>query len=554
MASLNPLQGVLGHRKAAHLLRRTSFRFTKPKVDELAALSVSQALDLLLQTYPLKQEQPLYTDFANATPTVSNYAWINPPGTPLPTDVQDFMTRRFLQIWWIDEAQSDPGISHKMAYFFHQFNITTLNTSSTNSFFDYLALLRWGGLGNFKKLATKIVMDNVMLRYLDNTTNNKNNPNENFAREFLELFTIGKGEQVAPGDYTNYTEDDIVQAARVFTGFKTRLQRDQIDPETNLPRGTVQFLQHDTGSKTFSARFQNTTITGATNAAGMFFELDAFVNMVFNQPETAKNLCRRLYHFFISPNISAEIETDIIGPLSEILRNNNFEMKPTLRALFSSQHFFDTDDSDNKDEIIGALIKSPMELVLQSITFFGMPIPDPLTQQRQFYRTFYGGGVLDRMFSPQNLPLFQAADVAGYPAYYQEPDFSRQWFTSLTIIGRYKLPEMLLSGTQVLGANPNGQLGSRLNSPAFVRNSGVFSNPANASTLVQELLDYLLPEAVDADRFNYFYNKVFLDGLPPQDWTYEWEAYINTNVDTEVRLALDRLFRMVMSSPEFQTY
>ena len=554
MASLNPLQGVLGHRKAAHLLRRTTFRFTKPKVDQLSVLTIDQALDNLLQTYPLKQAQPLYTDFQNNPPLATNYAWINPPGTALPSGVQDFMTRRFVVAWWLDEAQNDPGISHKMAFFFHQFNITTLNTSSTNSFFDYLALMRWGGLGNFKKLATKIVMDNVMLRYLDNTTNNKNNPNENFAREFLELFTIGKGPQVAPGDYTNYTEDDIVQAARVFTGFKTRIQRDQIDPETNLPRGTVQFAQHDTGAKTFSPRFQNTTIAGATNAAGMLTELDAFVTMVFNQPETAKNLCRRLYHYFVSPNITAEIENDIIGPLSQVLRNNNFEMKPTLRALLSSQHFFDADDSDNKDEILGALIKSPLELALQSITFFGMPIPDPLTQQQQFYRTFYGAAVQDRMMSPQNLPLFQAADVAGYPAYYQEPDFSRQWFTSLTIVGRYKMPEMLLSGRQVLGANPNGQIGSRINSPVWVRDSGVVSNPADPAVLVSDILKYLLPEEVDADRFNYFLNKVFLDGLPAQDWTYEWEAYINTNVDTEVRLALDRFLRLVLSSPEYQTF
>jgi len=183
-----------------------------------------------------------------------------------------------------------------------------------------------------------------------------------------------------------------------------------------------------------------------------------------------------------------------------------------------------------------------------------MPIPDPLTQQQLFYRTFYGAAVQDRMLSTQNLPLFQAADVAGYPAYYQEPDFSRQWFTSLTIVGRYKMPEMLLSGRQVLGANPNGPIGSRINAPVWVRDSGVVSNPADPAVLVSDLLKYLFPEEVDADRFNYFLNKVFLDGLPAQDWTYEWEAYINTNVDTEVRLALERFLRLVLSSPEYQTF
>ena len=85
-----------------------------------------------------------------------------------------------------------------------------MTAAFTTHYFDYLSLLRWGALGNFKKFITKMVTDNCMLKYLDNTENSEANPNENFAREFFELFTIGKGPQAGPGDYTNYTEDDIV--------------------------------------------------------------------------------------------------------------------------------------------------------------------------------------------------------------------------------------------------------------------------------------------------------------------------------------------------------
>lgn len=552
MASLSPLQGLLGTRRAAHLLRRTSYRYSKAKVDQMAGQSASEALTSLLALKPFQLDQPVYSD-NNNTPPVT---WINPPGTPLPAGTQDFMMRPYLRGWWINEALNDEGIGHKMTFFFHQYMTTSMvGTGSTASFFDYLALLRWGALGNFKKLATKLVTDNVMLRYLNNNENTKANPNENFAREYFELFTIGKGPQIGPGDYTNYTEDDIVAAARVLTGFRSQASRATIDAETGIPRGITQFGQHDTGSKVFSDKFQNTVIAGAANAAGMFTELNAFVNMIFAQPETAKNLCRRLYRYFIYREITDEIETDIIVPLANTLISNNFEIKPVLAQLLASQHFYDADDSNATDEIVGGMIKSPLELALQSISFFNIAIPNPMTQPVTHYRTFYEQAVTTRMFGQANLPIFTPSDVAGYPGLYSEPEFSRQWFNSSTIIARYKLPAMLLTGTrQFGGGNPNVPIGIKLNIAPWVKNSGFFTDPSDPYLLVQELLAYMLPEEVDSDRFNYFYNLVFLNQLPPTDWTYEWQNYLANGNDSEVKLALERLINAVMYSPEYQTF
>ena len=270
MASLSPLKGSLGHRRAAHLFRRTRFNVTKPKVDQMAGQTATQALNSLLQLNPLQLSQPIYKDLLTTGSPIQT--WLLPlPGTPaanLPTD--DFVLRRWAMDWWCNEALRDTGIGHTMHFFFHQFMQTTANTYRSANFFDYLQLLRWGALGNFKKLAYKIVVDNNMLGYLNNHQNTSTNPNENFAREFFELFTIGKGPQIGPGDYTNYTEDDIVEAAKVLTGFRTRLNRDVVDTETGIPRGDAQFGQHKTGSKTFSFKFNNTVITVATNAAGMW--------------------------------------------------------------------------------------------------------------------------------------------------------------------------------------------------------------------------------------------------------------------------------------------
>lgn len=455
MASLTPLTGSLGHRRAAHLLRRTSFNYTQPKVDQMAAQTAEQAINGLLQLNPFKQSQPIYKDLAVQGSPIQT--WLLPlPGSPANEPTDDFVLRRWAMIWWCNEALQDTGIGHKMQFFFHQFMQTTANAARSSSFFDYLQLMRWGCLGNFKKMAFKVVVDNNMLLYLNNTQNTKSNPNENFAREFLELFTIGKGPQIGPGDYTNYTEDDIVEAAKVLTGFRARLNRDVVDAETGIPRGDAQFNQHTTGNKTFSSKFNNTVINGASNAAGMWVELQAFVDMIFARPETAKNLCRRLYHFFVSKNISTEIENDIIVPLSNTLIANNFEMLPVLQQLLRSQHFFDADDSDNTNEIIGGMIKSPLDLNYQAMSFFSMPLPDPTVDTAVYFQIFERG-MLQRAFGTANLPLFFASDVAGYPAYYSDPDYSHQWFNSSTIIARYKMGEMFLSGKLTIGGQPNSQ-------------------------------------------------------------------------------------------------
>lgn len=555
MASLNPFQGNLGHRRAAHLLRRTSYRYTKARVDQLAAQSADQAVTSLLALYPLSLDQPVYDNAS--TPTIENLTWINPPGTIQVAQypAQDFELMLRLICWWTHEAGQDPGIGHKMTFFWHQYLAVSANSAYPNAtFFDYLALLRWGALGNYKKLVNKMVADNTMLRYLNNNQNTRTNPNENFAREFLELFTIGKGEQIAPGDYTNYTEDDIVQAARVFTGYQTNTLRTTLDPETGLPRGTTSLSRHDTGSKKFSEKFGGATIMGATTAAGVFTEVSQLVDLVLAQPETAKNICRRLYTFFVHKTITPEVETDIIEPLADTFRNGGFEIYPVLKKLFKSEHFYDLDDSSNTDEIVGGLIKSPLELTLQALSFFNIAIPDPLTQNSLHFNTFYQQAVITRMFGYANLNLFYPPDVAGYAAYHQDPDYSRQWFNSTTIVARYKLSAMLLTGKRVIGSGANSSIGIKLNIVPWVRDSGICSDPADSYLLVRELLDYMLPEEPSTERFEYFHTQIFLDNLPPSDWAYEWENYIKTGKDTEVKIALEKLVNYIMFSPEYQTF
>ncbi len=552
MASLNPLQGALGQRRAAHLLRRASFRYTRAKVDELAAMPASEAVATLLQPAPLQLDQPLYAATAGAGPVT----WINPPQPPsvqLPADDNDL--RRFVMGWWLNEALHDPGAGHRLEFFFHQFLTVTPDYGSSMNFHDYLMLLRWGCLGNFKKLVTKMVLDNVMLDYIDNNQNYVNNPNLNYAREFFELHTIGAGPAAGPGDYTNYTETDIEEAARVLTGFSNAKRHQYSDPETGLPAGRGYPQSHDFGVKTFSARFNGTTIQPPTNDLdGMNAELNALVDMVFAQPETARHFCRRLYRFFTGRDIPAEIETDIIEPLAQTFITGNFEIKPVVQQLLQSEHFFDADDTNATDENTGALIRSPLDLALQTLSFFELPIPDPTTDTVAHYDTFWDKSIMGRLMDWSGMFMFYPPDVAGYPGYYQDPDFNRQFFNSATIVARYKWPEMLITGTHAWGPGAGESLGTKFDFAAWLRDSGFVTDPNDSYVLVQELLRYLYPEAPDNDRFEYFHTTIFLDGLPPADWDYEWFNYIGTGDDSEVQIPLRRLFNAMLYAPEYQVF
>lgn len=552
MASLNPLQGALGQRRAAHLLRRASFRYTRSKVDEMAGQTAAEAVAALLTINPLQLDQPVYADSPGATPVT----WINPPQPPdAKMPAEEDVLRTYVKAWWINEALHDAGAAHRIGFFFHQFLAVTPDAGTSMEFFDYLMLLRWGCLGNFKKLIAKIVVDNGMLSYINNDQNFVNNPNENYAREFFELHTIGRGPAAGPGDYTNYTEEDIVQAARVLTGFNHSDRDEYQDPETSLPAGRGYPQSHDFQPKTFSARFGGTVIQAPSNDQdGMSAELNALVDMVFAQEETARNFCRRLYHFFISRNITAEAETDIVGPLAQTFISNAFEIKPVLEQLLQSQHFFDADDSLDTDEIVGALIKSPLDLALQALSYFDLPIPDPVNQNIDHYVTFYNEGIMGRLMDWAGMFMFYPPDVAGYPGYYQDPDFNRQFFNSATIVSRYKWPEMLLTGTHAWGPGADAELGTKFDFAAWLKDSGMVSDPADPAVLVQELTQYLFPEPPDAERMDYFLTTIFLNNLPAADWTYEWLNYTSSGDDSEVRIPLGRLFNAMLYAPEYQVY
>lgn len=549
MASLVPHGGPLGAVFARHLLRRATFSYSKTAVVQFALLTPIQALDLLLQDNSLVVTLPFDPQPAG---TPDGFWTIS---TALSSSFGS-QTRKanIVAGWWWYNAIKSETLRFKLTHFLStRFTVEkSVSSGTATDFFDHLNLLDKFAFGNYKTLAKKMTVNNSMLLYLNNNANIKNAPNENYAREFLELFTIGKGEQLNAGNYTTYTETDVVEAAKVLTGFKRQNTRATIDPETNIPMGIANFSQHNINPKTFSAAFDNTTIAPATSAATMFSELDAFVEMIFSKMATSKHICRKMYIYFVKGKITAEVETDIITPLAQLLFSNDYNIVPAIRKLLESQHFYDLDDSNPNDENIGAIVKSPLQQISEICTSLQATIPDPNTNPAAFYINFWNNFVHNTFFNGSNMILFDPESVAGHPAYYQAPDFDRNWISASTLISRYRLGESMLAGFNRISGNSN--IIAKIDIVNVLKNGGIFSNPGNAQILTTELCELLFAQIPNTARVNYFMNSFLLQGLASYYWSDAWMAFVTTNNKTVVEPRLKLMISKLLSAPESQIF
>lgn len=550
MASLNPNTTVLGTKNAKHLLRRATFVYSKALIDQYATLTASQALDLLLVDNPLTLSLP-YDPLPSSSP---DGFWTE--STNLATSFLDQNRKAsYVAGWWWYNAINSPTLKFKLSHFLSTRYTVIRDTDvsgSATEFYDYVRLLLFYSYGNYKTLAKKMTLNNSMLCFLSNSSNVKNSPNENYAREFLELFTIGKGPQIAAGNYNNYTESDIVQTARVFTGFKRKPERSIIDPETGIPKGYNQFSDHNTSSKTFSSAFNNQVITSATDAASMDIELNNYIEMVFNQPATAKNICRKIYTYFVKSNISTEAENDIITPLAQDLHNNNYEIVPIIKKLLESQHFYDLDNSDSGDETIGGIIKSPIQQLSEICTFLQATIPNPNSDPLNFYNVFWWNFVNNIFCRLSNMVLFNPENVAGHAAYYQAPDFDKSWISSSTLIAKYRLGESLLDGINRIYGNTN--IAAKISISEVLKNGSIVSNPSDPFILTSELCNALFAQETDVERITYFMNSFLLQDFTGPYWTDAWNSYIITNTNTVVESRLKLLVTKILRAPESQMF
>ena len=494
---LTPYSGTWGNAQVLHLLRRTLFGVKQSELNAFKTMSMNNAVDALLNVSSAQPAPPVnaYNNGTSIDPEVAaGQTWVNSPSSPN----FNFQRRRSVKSWWTGLMLEDTTIREKMVLFWHN-HFATEGESIQFEHFVYKnnVLLRNDCLGNFKTLVKNITVDPGMLRYLNGYLNTKTAPDENYARELQELFTLGKGKD------SKYSEDDVKAAAKVLTGWRIN--------NTTLT-SYFDANKHDTANKQFSAFYNNTVITGQSGANGAL-ETDDLLAMIFQQNEVAKFMCRKLYRWFVYYDIDATVETNVIEPLAAIFRNNNYEIKPVLAALLKSEHFFDTLN-------MGCFIKSPIDFTVGFCRQFELDFPLASNYMDTYTTWSYIQGVSAAMQQDCGDP----PNVAGWPAYYQQPQYYEIWINSDTLPRRMGLATILIyTGF----ARP----GLKLIADVLAFTAKI-PNASDPNKLIDNMLQLLLPVPVSSG-VKPILKAALLNGQSTDSyWTDAWNAYQANNNDT----------------------
>jgi len=285
---------------------------------------------------------------------------------------------RKLNLAWLNEmVTSDAQLTEKMSLFWHGHFASRNN----NIFYEQmlLDLIRKNSLGNFGDLLRSVSKSATMINFLNNNQNRKNHPNENFAREVMELFTIGRG---------NYTEVDVKEAARAFTGWGANLQ------------GEFEFRKqtHDAGEKTVLGKTGN-------------FDGDDVLNILLAQKQTARFIARKIYRFFVNDTVD---EQKALW-LGDRFYGSSYDIKSLMEDIFTSDWFYDAKN-------IAAKIKSPIELIVGIRRMLPMKIENEDVQL-----------VLQSLLGQV---LFNPPNVAGWPG-------GTNWIDSSSLMFRLRIPQII---------------------------------------------------------------------------------------------------------------
>jgi len=375
----------MGAEDARHFLGRTGFEAPLARIDEYARLSRREAVEREL--YAVRQA-------ARTAPP----AWVNdwqPRGrvrtmsTEERQQYQRELVARGLELkgWWLDEMRStDSPLTERMTLFWHNhFTSSLQKVRSPVLMYRQNLLLRRYSMGSFGELLHAVSKNSAMLVYLDGAANRRGQPNENFAREVMELFTLGEG---------NYSEQDVKEAARAFTGWS-------IEPDTGEFRYRP-FL-HDAGEKTVLGRSGD-------------LDGDNVLDLLLARPETSRFIAAKLWREFVSPAPADERERAELERVARTLRETGYSIRAALRDLLLSDAFWAPANR-------GALVKSPADLVVGTLRQFHVDYSDPLPfvlVMRQLGQD---------LLAPPN--------VKGWPG-------GETWISSKTLLARRQFVERLL--------------------------------------------------------------------------------------------------------------
>lgn len=491
-STLAPYTTPLDKYRAAHLYRRLGFSASVQTINDAVDANASTLVNSLINeavTMP-PTPAPAWADWNN-----SNY--------PADDDLARQVRRTQSEEWRISYTNGllSNNLRDRLSFFWSNHFVTELDVYDCNSFlYYYVNCLQRNAIGNFRTFISEIGLTNAMLYYLDGVYNNGNNPNENYARELYELFSLGEG--------NGYTEEDIIETAKALTGY---VERGEIGCEPVLFDPT----KFDAGPK---------TILGQTGNWGY----NDVINILFQQRpnEIAGFICQKLYEYFVHPDSSDDAGNAqmIISGMANTFVANNFEIAPVLAQLFSSQHFFD-------DEAIGVIIKSPFDIYLN------------LINETNFA---YDNGTILNVIDTSRLlgqELFDPVDVAGWQR-------NRTWINTNFMIGRWLSSEVFLE--RFYQNNPQ-----QFRTLAMDAVGDADSNTSNPETVVRAIVDKITPKGLLTPQdFENAMSVFKIEDVPENYYGSDyipgglglWMLSVSPEVPSQVFLLLMHLSRQ----PEFQ--
>jgi uncharacterized protein (DUF1800 family) len=379
-------------RTAAHLLNRAGFGGSPADIERLARLTPAEAVDRLVNFERLHEK-------------FDPPSWVV-PGEELRPDRPDRLLsaeerqrmqreRRLeerdkmteLRAWWLYRMRYSPRpLQEKLTLFWHgHFATSVQKVRLAYAMYLQNETLRRLAHGNWRDLVVAVAQDPAMLWYLDNALSRPDAPNENFARELMELFTLGEG---------RYSETDIKEAARAFSGWTVHTERIAFVNRRRL---------RDTGTKRFLGRTGN-------------FDGNDIIQIILQQPAAAAFITRKLWSFFAFD----DPPDDLVAPLADSFRRRSYELKPLLREMFLSEAFY-------SERARMTQIKSPAQWLVGTVKALDAPMPS--AEACQYALRALG----QELFAPPN--------VKGW-------DGGFSWITTAALLHRYNFSGALLKGTE----------------------------------------------------------------------------------------------------------
>ncbi len=471
-------------RRISHLYKRLKFGASFDEIEAALLLNPTELVDNIIDE---AFNEPLRPDPEWGDWSLSNYD-------------QDMVGEQALQQFYALISQwmtdmFDRGFKDRLVLFWHNHFVTRIDDYNCPSYaYQYYKLLQQYSLGNFKEFTFEMGKNPAMLMFLNGFQNTRFDPNENYARELYELFTLGEN--------NGYTQTDIEETARALTGWNN----------ISEACAAIDFsaFNHDNGQK---------TIFGQT---GNWHYSDVH-DILFDQraDEIATHICTQIYTYFVS----SEVSEDIVAELASTFKNNNFELAPVFRQLFKSEHFFD-------EAIMNVKVKSPLDIVMNQMKETLFPITNLYDEELGYNDTmitiyFLCGQLGQELFNPQ--------DVSGWKG-------NRTWVNSNTLTGRWNIIDQFLGAT----VNEENNLWSTLVTLA----KGLSDNSNDPEFVTEVIIDFFIPQGLQSPEEYAKATTVFKWEVPEnyfQDgsWNLDWEENIIVG-------QMYYLLRHISRLPEFQ--